>query len=172
MAGKPTYFVEKIYKSILKPTDHVPITGIEESLSLFALTDADPKGHTIRGGHKWKAGDWFRPVVWGDDINPKSGRKGPYQSKQIQFAPPIEVKKTWDFEMDILGVCSIAPPGEQVIYTFEYDDKYPDSLDNEIAKNDGLSPEDFYFWFSRSPDFKRNDGFDGQIICWNDSINY
>lgn len=170
--GEPTYFVEKIYKSILKPTDHVPITGIEESLSLFALMDADPKFHTIRAGHRFKAGDWLTPKVWGNDINPKSGRSGPYHSKPITFAPDIQVKKTWDFEMDINGVCAIAKPGEQVIYTFEYDDLYPDSLDNEIAKNDGLSPEDFYWWFSGSPDFKKNEGFQGQIICWNDQIEY
>lgn len=121
------------------------------------------KHHTIRAGHRWKVGDWFSPRVW-------SGK--PYNSKMIQFAPDIQVKKTWDFEMDDCGVCAIAKQGEQVIYTFEYDDQWPDSLDNEIAKNDGLSPEDFYFWFSRSPEFRKKQGFAGQIICWNESIEY
>jgi hypothetical protein len=163
-AGEPTYFVEKLYKSILKPTDHVPITGIESGLSLFALADAQPKHHTIRAGHRWKVGDWFSPRVW-------SGK--PYNSKQIVIAPDIQVKKVWDFEMDKCGVCAIAKPGKQVIYTFEYDDQWPDSLDNDIAKNDGLTPADFYFWFSRSPEFKRSeDGFSGQIICWNENIEY
>jgi len=70
-------------------------------------------------------------------------------------------------------VCAIAKPNEPVIYTFEYDELYLESsLDNEIAKNDGLSSEDLYWWFSRSPDFKKKDGFDGQIICWNENINY
>ena len=177
-AGKPTYFVEKVWQSIGLPgyeftSKFEKIPGDFKSSIAWGYRIPDgSKHHTIRAGHHWKVGDWFRPVVWGDDINPKSGRKGPYQSKQITFAPDIEVKKVWDFEMDTLGVCAIAKPGEQVIYTFEYDDQWPESLDNEIAKNDGLSPEDFYWWFSRSPEFKKNDGFAGQIVCWSDSITY
>jgi hypothetical protein len=158
-AGEPTYFVEKLYKSILKPTDHVPITGIESGLSLFALADAQPKHHTIRAGHRWKVGDWFSPRVW-------SGK--PYNSKMITIAPDIQIKHTWDVELDACSVMSIALPGERQLYTFEYDE----TLDDRIAANDGLSPEDFYWWFSRSPEFKKRKAFEGQIICWNENIEY
>jgi hypothetical protein len=167
--GQETFFEYKIARSLYdcKLIDDSLDPKFHDLLSMIAYGHP-PKHHTIRAGHRFKAGDWFRPVVWGDDINPKSGRKGPYNSKQITFAPPIQVKKTWDFEMDELGVCSIAKPGDQQIYTFEYEE----DMDDLIAKNDGLQPEDFYWWFSRSPDFKKNDGFQGQIICWSDSIEY
>lgn len=168
-AGEPTYFIEKIWNSISWdkgiPEQQFPIPyhlGVD-----FRSTD-EKKHHTIRTGHHWKAGDWFKPVVWGNDINPKSGRSGPYHSKPVQFAPEIQIVKTWDFDMDKLGVCSIAKPGEQLTYTFCYSEE----LDDIIAKNDGLTSEDFYWWFSRSPEFKKKGGFNGQIICWNESIEY
>jgi hypothetical protein len=149
-AGQPTYFVEKIYKSILKPIDHVPITGIENSLSLFALADALPKHHTIRAGHRWKIGDWFSPRVW-------SGI--PYRSKQIQFASDIQVKKVWNFE-----VCrGKAICDDDIIFFLE--NYIPStSLYNEIAQNDGLTLDDLYGWFNKP--------FRGQVICWNENINY
>jgi len=161
-AGQPTHFVEAMMNS-LYPLN-LPIYGGKENCPpkfLESLTKGNVgyKHHTIRAGHRWKAGDYFSPRVW-------SGK--PYQSKQIQFAPDIQIKKTWDFEMDSAGVCVIAKPGEQLIYTFEYGK----NTDDIIAQNDGLLPEDFYFWFSRSPEFKKKKGFDGQIICWNERIEY
>lgn len=170
-AGQPTYFVHKIWKSIYDEPDDALYNydcAIEWTIYKEIHEHVCPKHHTIRAGHRWKEGDWFSPRVWGNDINPKTGKSGPYHSKQIIIGPDIQVKRTWDFEMDILGVCSIAKPGEQQIYTFCYDE----DMDERIAKNDGLSPEDWYWWFSRSPDFKKNGGFQGQIICWNDSIEY
>jgi hypothetical protein len=41
----------------------------------------------------------------------------------------------------------------------------------ELAANDGLVPEDFDSWFSIHPKAKQQ-GFNGQIICWNDKISY
>lgn len=173
-AGQPTHFVEKIWQSLGGPTHEHAMAFAERpgdytsSIAWgYRMVDGI-KHHTIRAGQHWKVGDWFRPVVWGNDVNPKSGRSGPYHSKQITFAPDIQVKKTWDFEMDACGVCSIAKPGEQQIYTFDYSE----DMDDHIAANDGLSPEDFYWWFSRSPEFKKKEGFEGQIICWNENIEY
>jgi hypothetical protein len=34
-----------------------------------------------------------------------------------------------------------------------------------LAQHDGLSNEDFQNWFSKLP-------FDGQIICWDDHVEY
>lgn len=176
-AGQPTYFVEKIWESMIQ-TEHISLskcvqlsreTGIGD-LDMYKVRkiDFDPKYHTIRAGRSVKVGDFIRPSVW-------SGK--PYASPQIIIGPDIEVKKTWDFEMDILGVCSIGDPGEQLEYTFVrrmIEDNILDenSLDNTIARNDGLTPEDFYFWFSRSPEFKKNEGFEGQILCWSDNVEY
>ncbi len=184
-AGEQTFFVEKILESQqiypvgidafqyfegLNP--HLDISIYQDFVRDLVIGGNDPKHHTIRAGHRWKEGDWFKPCVWGDDINPKSGRKGPYQSKQIQFAPPIQVKKTWDFEIDAAGVFALAKPGEQLFYTFQPLEPGSEDKDDQIASNDGLTFEDFYNWFTLSPDFKKNEGFTGQIICWNESIEY
>jgi hypothetical protein len=82
--GESTYFVEKIWASLETSfldqlADEDRIFNPRLSLDVFA-----PKHHTIRAGHRFKAGDWFSPRVW-------SGK--PYNSKQIQFAPDIQVKK-------------------------------------------------------------------------------
>lgn len=152
--GEPTYFVEKILKGL-------PHTGMQEpngiEIDLGMIIEAHTKYHTIRAGHRWKEGDWFSPKVWGDDINPKSGRKGPYHSKQIQFAPDIQIKKVWDFEIS-------GNDGKFFIYQSPFTSK--GIFVNEVANNDGLTVDDFKSWF-RYPNH-----FDGQIICWNENINY
>lgn len=159
-AGQLTYFPEKIWKSLYDmnifygigehenrynevfPIRHDPLENIHNHL---------PKYHTIRAGKRWKAGDYFSPAVWGNDINSKSGRSGPYHSKQIKFAPDIEIKKVWDIQ--IKG-CSIY-----------INEKY-NPIDLILAKNDGLTFEDLADWF------KMPCNFQGQIICWNENINY
>lgn len=152
-AGQPTYFVEAIWRSL----------GLENSLNKFLpfveayndlvsddldtlidFEDLSPKHHTIRAGHRWKAGDWFSPRVW-------SGK--PYNSKQIQFAPEIQVKKVFDFCVDLLS-------GEYRMSGHAID--VPRF--KEIAKNDGLTANDLSDWFSQP--------MTGQIICWNESIEY
>lgn len=170
--GEPTYFVEKIlhalrcsapdnYYQIMKRLGYNYFEEFAEK-----IPQVIPKYTTIRKGHRWKAGDWFQPVIWGDDINPKSGRSGPYHSKQIKFAPPIEVKKVWDFDMDKEGCISI----DNKLYTYlqighVLYDSYFEKL-KKLSINDGLSQNDFLYWFQYPKPF------DGQIICWNDKIEY
>jgi hypothetical protein len=154
-AGEQTYFVEKIWKSFYNKGTGLPLdfhsyvdayieTGLIEHSSFeshVTLYDRiNPKHHTIRAGHRFKAGDWFSPRVW-------SGT--PYRSKQIQFAPDIQVKKTWDFYRD----------------SYQWD--APAAIEI-MAKNDGLSIVDFIDWFQLA----KGNQFVGQIICWNESINY
>lgn len=163
--GQSTYFVEMIQNSLCSM--NLPMyDGIDPPLSfLDSLTKQNVgyKHHTIRAGHRWKSGDWFKPVVWGTDINPKSGRSGPYHSKQITFAPDIHVQKTWD--IDIHGTDWYLDGRHE--YTTGW------SISKEaIAGNDGLSFIDFCDWFTLSPDFKKKQEFFGQIICWNENINY
>lgn len=149
--GASTFFVEQIWSGLLNV---LMLNGRQElykiSKSLPELDKSwsekiiwNDKYHTIRAGNRWKIGDMFSPRIW-------SGN--PYRSKQIQFAPPIEIKKIWDIEM--YGMTTLL------------NDKPINSLTlQEIAKNDGLNYKDFDVWFDPLP-------FKGQIICWNENINY
>ena len=152
-AGQQTYFVEKIWNSIgfenaieSKFNEVYSLTGYtEDFIQSFFNTlgnDINKKHHTIRAGHRWKVGDWFSPRVW-------SGK--PYNSKQIIIAPDIQVKKVWN------------------LYQDEYKWEFPGTATLEtLAENDGLSTVDFLDWFQQCP----GKVFDGQIICWNESIEY
>lgn len=166
--GQPTYFVEKVNKSLGfeygipfgdQTEKHFADQGIEYSHKIFC--EVDPKYHTIREGHHWKVGDKASPRVWGTNINPKTGRSGPYHSKQIIIAPVIEIKKVWDFVIkeDDADEPSIYLNGKHFAQIGA-----GDSI--KLALNDGLSLEDMKGWF-RYPK-----PFDGQIICWSDKIEY
>lgn len=156
--GQPTYFVEKIWDSVgflEKPY----CFNLSNCLINFMRRDGDfiwPKHHTIRSGKRWKKGDWFSPRVWGTDVNPKSGRSGAYQSKQIEFLPAIQIKNVWDFE--------IKDNGNEILLEDEH--VYSKEFPSIIARNDGLNYDDFLDWF------KYPKPFIGQIICWNDQIQY
>lgn len=151
--GEPTYFVEKIYKSLyLMKVIPNKLVGV---YSQETFENCYPKHHTIRSGHRWKVGDKFSPRVW-------SGK--PYQSKQIIIAPDIEVKKVWDFDIEgsdwfIDGRRKYATTG--------------DGFDShKLATNDGLDIQGFDSWFTDSPSFNKSPIFNGQIICWNETVNY
>lgn len=157
-AGQPTYFVEKIWKSIGRPHSNFVYPELLNTWISYDNRMDAPKHHTIRAGHRWKEGDWFRPVVWGNDINQKSGRSGPYHSKQITFAPDIQVKKTWRIDIDEDGCVLI----DSKLYAYPNSDFALEPL----AANDGLTVPDLFCWFKNGP-IK-----DHQIICWNESIEY
>lgn len=151
--GQATYFVEKLCKGFpeYSANDFTalksrPTLGIFDLmvLAIDKWADFAPKSHTIRSGIRWKVGDKFSPRVW-------SGK--PYTSKMITIAPDIEIKKIWEFEIK----------GNSF-----YIDGYPISPDKleYVAENDGLSRHDLQDWFQYPKPFK------GQIICWNESINY
>lgn len=167
--GQPTNFVEKIWKAFV---DTSPSLALEkhypDMIDIFDVgifEKCNKKFHTIRGGHRFKAGDMFSPRVWGADVNPVSGRRGPYHSKQIIIAPDIRVEKTWDIEIvRDKGVVKIDITGE--------DGVTHDAVWNLFAANDGLSDADIQSWFLLSPSFKKSGIFSGQIICWDSSINY
>ena len=171
-AGQPTYFVEMIldqikidyskaeYRAQLKDLNpgkqaHI-ITDFQLGLSINICNEL--KHHTIRAGHRFKAGDWFSPRVW-------SGQ--PYRSKQIIIAPPIKVKKVWDIEI------MIHDGSMQILVPVRHNHWLMLPL-GEVATNDGLSIDDFQSWMNVHP--KRiKEGeviFTGQIICWNDKITY
>lgn len=162
--GEATFFVEKIWKSLgydiesdalvnlireLNPGQEHLIQPLFESLNYGKF---EPKHHTMRAGHRFKVGDKFSPRIWG------SGGRYVKGSKQIAIAPDIEVVKTWDFDIDMLG-------GEYRLNGFEI----PIEKLRLIAINDGFTTlDDFELWFN----VKRGEGFLGQIICWSPNIDY
>lgn len=164
-AGQPTRFIEKIYAGL---ADINPDFKIPNDANAFwdwheYYNCTAPKFHTIREGHRWKAGDYFSPRVWGNDINPKTGRSGPYQSKMITIAPDIKIERVWgiiiyksdEFEgaETVANIEGIKMPIHPNHYTAQ-----------QLAKNDGLSVEDMLNWFNKP--------LSGQIICWNKEIEY
>jgi hypothetical protein len=152
-AGEPTDFVSKIWQSLYNQEidfgEYTSHEALEKELSLFvAPVDFNPKHHTIRAGHRWKEGDWFSPRVW-------SGK--PYNSKQIQFAPDIQIKKIWNFDVD---------PWESYVINSK---PLCYSEFKAVALNDGFTAgDDLELWLN----VKRGEAFNGQIICWNENIEY
>jgi len=157
-AGQPTYFVEQVIKGLPYSLDDDAAWGNIElckklSLAIDQWKDLGRKYHTIRAGHRFKAGECFSPRVW-------SGK--PYNSKQIQFAPDIQIVKTWDFQVD----------GDGCFWIISDNDNESHEVLERLANNDGLSFRDFEAWFTLSPDYRKEQEFNGQIICWNESIEY
>jgi hypothetical protein len=148
-AGQETYFIEQIWNSLggVKDEYRTPFENYKDYTKsiLWSYRTRGEKGHTIRAGHRWKAGDKFSPRIW-------SGK--PYRSKQIAIADPIEVVKVWDFKIEPDGKIFI---GNTALVMADV---------QLVAKNDGLTAADFLAWF------KHPKPFDGQIICWNKNINY
>lgn len=164
--GEPTFFVEKILNGIavkrecgIVDRDLIP-AEVQKYVNDFVLlgTPEDIKHHTIRAGKRWKVGDKFSPRIWGDNINPKTGKKGAYQSKQIQFAPDIKIKKIWDIEIEAAGNYT------QVRIPTKSANVFSLLSCGLVAANDGLDVHDFINWFPKN--------IVGQIICWNENIEY
>lgn len=165
--GEPTHFVEKFWASIndVEFERQYPKL-LTSSLPMLMGDGVIPKLHTIRSGSRWKVGDKFSPRVW-------SG--SPYNSKQIVIAPDTEIKKIYKIEIYYFPDedKDVENPPEVFI-----NDKFCCEVGSvkwdEIAKNDGLTGIDFTDWFIKK-NFKFIKGvpiFSGQIICWNESINY
>jgi hypothetical protein len=149
-AGQPTHFVEKIFAGLAETDNTWTMPKEFTNYDIHVYYNTTPKVHTIREGHRWKVGDIFSPRIW-------SGR--PYFSKQIIISPDIEVKKVWDFEIWGTGVISIQ--------TNMLNELREGISCERIAQNDGFDDvKDFLAWF------KYPKPFTGQIICWNDEIQY
>lgn len=165
LAGKPTNFPEKIIRALCimdenNTTDFLSTAKIftyannyklyckENNFELLKAKDIFlPKSHTIRPGYRWKPGDWFAPKVW---------RGRPYHSTKLQFAPNIQVVKTWDIVIRTKPNFSI----------FIKNGTRPNMDITELANNDGLLIYDFWAWFDKV------ESFEGQIICWDPAIDY
>ncbi len=162
--GQPTYFIEKFINSI-----GLSIVGIDAYQHFEQLNDGkdldnfinslsigtEEKRHTIRNGNRWEVGDKFSPRVW-------SGQ--PYKSKQIIIAPDIEIKKIWDIEVH----STKNDEGERLFKVYAGGNLFTKKEQYAtLAKNDGLSEVDLLDWF-----FSPKNPFKGQIICWDENVNY
>lgn len=157
--GEPTHFVEGFYNSLYSRNNLMDYpVGVEIDESVLGM-----KKHTIRAGKRFKEGEYFSPRIW-------SGK--PYNSKQIIIAPDTKIAKIWDIEIKIDLIKAIIPEKKDIYAIFIQINGKPFLEHEKLAQNDGLLLEDFINWFLLSPDFKKNKKFTGQIICWNNSINY
>lgn len=152
-SGRPTYFIEKIWQSF---DEKYPFEKLEDKYCFkdgeiepfWDITNSyEPKYHTIRGGNRWKVGDFFSPRVWSDK---------PYRSPQLIFAPDIQVKKVWSIDIITTEISLNIYNNGRILNTYD------------VAKNDGLSVMDFENWFG----IGKRKTFSGQIICWSDKIEY
>lgn len=154
-AGQPTYFVEKVWRSLTdggmsifgelmecqKQYDHREGAN-HEIVSIMGFT---PKHHTMRAGKRWKDGEMASLRVW-------SGK--PYNSGQIEIAPDVKLKVK-DVEISKEGYLRI--DGESISHI---------TLCHHIVTNDGLTMNEFTAWFKKLP-------FSGQLLIWNaDSLTY
>ena len=163
--GEQTFFVPKIWKSFADESyvlpssfqkyidDYTKMFSGKKPIDLMSIYfESEPKYHTIRAGNRWRVGDIFSPRIW-------TGR--PYASKQFEFAPPITIKKIFDIYINLWQTSPV------LILNGKNQDYKTLEL---LAKNDGLSETDFVEWFKIHP--KSKDGFTGQVICWNENIQY
>lgn len=150
-SGLPTYFVEKILKSLFTP-GYLYKHGILVNSKIAPFVSGDnelfrkisQKHHTIRAGNNWKVGDTFSPRIW-------SGK--PYNSKQIEIYTDITIIQLYDFEIRRGSYFINNLPSNDIVV-------------EHVAKNDGLAYGELADWFQFPKDFK------GQIICWNKDIKY
>jgi hypothetical protein len=145
--GQPTFFVEKVYKSLFLMKCVSPDLANDFNFAVMNDENYSPKHHTIRKGNRWKAGDKFSPRVW-------SGK--PYASKQITIAPDIEIKKIWDIQIH---------QSHEIFINGKFFASFASQNCALLAQHDGLNIENFQHWFNKLP-------FIGQIICWSEQIQY
>lgn len=164
LAGMPTYFPDKIMKSMWeyygKETNFFINNWSKETEEKFELVKPfrdmsamererlTPKPHTIRRGHRWKKGDKIHMV-----INNRT-------KDRFQFAPVIKCTKVdsveinhwwYDEEKTTSNFSTVKINGKSL----EWKDI------EKLSENDGFpSVESFFDFF--------NEDFEGQIIHWTD----
>lgn len=152
--GETTYFVEQILNNLSNQNINCNVIHVEKQLGHKLLagfrTKCGSKGHTIRSGYNWSVGDKFSVGIWLDK---------PHVSEIVIIEPIIEIKKIWTFDCDDNGEIKV----DGICIDLK--------LMEEIAKNDGLSLQDFEEWLI-VPCLKAKKPFNGQIICWDAAIKY
>ena len=168
-AGTPTLFVERILVgmvhseliSMSRCAELARGMGINNlGINEIRKFDFSLKHHTIRAGERIKTGDKISLRYWGDDINPKSGRKGPYHSKQVTIAHDDVEVVCYPFEINLDNIwinnCLYGINSNGSVH-------YGDGFDNV---------QDFMDWFILNKTYKQYRYFKGQLICWNPYLKY
>lgn len=173
--GQPTFFVEAIL--IQLGIDYTSLNYFiwlcennkeigEPFLDSFYNSlshNIEPKSHTIRNHAKpLKAGEFINPKCWAG--KPYNKTKEGYW--QIKFAPDIEVKKTWNFEIEIDDDYTCFLVNKKPFCEMNSKMTTNTGQLDYLAKNDGLNSLDLLYWFKHPLPYK------GNIICWNENINY
>ncbi len=170
--GKSTYFVEKFLLStgLERLTEEqffeleTLIYGRTKGLLPEMIELYYPKRHTVRSGHRFKQGDYFSPRVWrGVPYQKCFDKDGKLISSQIIIGPDTLITKVFDIEIDWAKRIYINKVFKGIMGA---------QVSCHLAINDGLEKQDFIDWFLLSPDYKKENHFSGQIICWDKSIEY
>lgn len=160
--GQDTNFVEKIWLWLVNIDGYSYPEYHEEYKDLVDIMDIlkqeYTKRHTVRAGKHFKSGDFFSPRIW-------TGK--PYVSKQRAIAFDLQLKKVYDFKIEIVEDLVTILIDNKIFYEENKNFCTQYSALEYLAKNDGLSVEDFKEWFKwgKIP-------FDGQILCWADDVEY
>jgi hypothetical protein len=168
-AGQLTLFAEKFLCSFPPDKMEELIDKYKGTLNLEDLYShiENPKRHTIRSGHRWKEGDMFSPRQWGTDVNPKSGRSGPYHSKQIILADDQKLHRVHEITILCESVSD-----KHILIDGKWACNWGSFNAKRLAENDGLSHDDLKEWFTKSPEFKKEKIFTGQILIWHPTLQY
>jgi hypothetical protein len=173
LAGKETFFIEKIHKSLEEQLPYYGKTQSTESYELDfyknmhafkfkknefirveQLTITKPKHHTIRRDSKdrWKVGNDIHFY-----INART-------KDQFQFAPVVKVKGIQKFEIKEYAMVDSNYANkvqDKILVVLVDDKKLPVSEVERLAVNDGFgSISEFFQYF--------NTEFKGKIIHWTD----
>jgi hypothetical protein len=171
-AGTPTLFVERILVgmvhseliSMSRCAELARGVGINNlGINEIRRFNLSLKHHTIRAGERIKTGDKISLRYWGDDVNPKSGRKGPYHSKQVTIAHDDVEVVCYPFEINWSNIF-LNNKHHGTIFK-------PDNMSAYLG--DGFDNfQDFINWFILTKKLQETKIFKGQLICWNPYLKY
>lgn len=159
-AGQPTFFIEKIWTSLLKHNTPYQFgtyldsrsTRFQEQYNNFYNNNPEalkPKHHTIRLGRNYKTGQKVALHCW-----EQPGGMYVKGNKSIHFTPDLVVT-VHDIEIFI-------PSDNPLVLKMKLRGEWTSILP-EIALNDGLLEKDFKNWFLV---LKQDVIHEAQIICW------
>lgn len=165
LAGKPTYFIAKIWKGLEQNKLAPRRTYYYYDNKCFDKTGRffdeksflKPKTTTIRYDphNRWKIGNKIHFIINNRTKN------------RFQFAPVLEVKSVQKFEIDRGVVCI----DNTIFYDpwigkyYPNDDSYRDM--ERLAQNDGFPSVEYFFRY-----FNQDLGEGWKIISWVDGMKY
>jgi hypothetical protein len=153
LANQPNFFVSKTWASIIKSINEMPVQELIKTFQeLDGLTrnriyTVKPKKHTIRAGHRWRAGMKIHPV-----INNRT-------KDRFQFTPVIECKSVQEIKIEYEDGLPNVYIDNHPIYWHTRRNTFGECNMHNLAVNDGFSNlKEFFAYF--------NTNFKGQIIHW------